>query len=210
MKNVTLLPEEQIVEREILKMKIAAAKEKLIDRPEPVHRSEPQQKPAEQSRRKFLHLLGLGAVLAAIAGQAYAMLRALVPDVLYEEPLRFKLGAPADFPEGATFLDERRLFIFREKSTFYAISATCTHLGCTVKMAKLAQAQTVKTSNGEFQENWEFHCPCHGSKFYADGTNYAGPAPKALSWIKLEVAPEDGQLVVNMSEKVAQNFKLTV
>jgi len=149
-------------------------------------------------------------VLTAIAGQAYAMLRALVPDVLYEEPLRFKLGAPADFPEGATFLDDRRLFVFREQSTFYAISATCTHLGCTVKMNKLAQAQSVKTANGTFQESWEFHCPCHGSKFYADGTNYAGPAPKPLNWVRLEVAPEDGQLVVNLSEKVAQNFRLTV
>lgn len=210
MKNVTLLPEEQVIEREILKMKIAAAKETLIDKPEPAPRREPKQKTADQSRRRFLHIFGLGAVLTAIAGQAYAMLRALVPDVLYEEPLRFKLGAPGDFPQGATYLDDRRLFVFREQSTFYGISATCTHLGCTVKMAKLAQAQTVKTANGQIQESWEFHCPCHGSKFYADGTNYAGPAPKPLNWVKLEVAPEDGQLVVNLSEKVNQNFKLTV
>lgn len=210
MRNVTVLPEEQVSEREILSMKIAAAKKKLIDKPAPARRDEPKRKSVAQSRRSFLHIFGLGALLTAVFGQAYAMLRALVPDVLYEEPRRFKLGAPAEFPEGATFLDDRRLFVFREKSTFYAISAACTHLGCTVKMNKLAQTQSVKTANGEIQENWEFHCPCHGSKFYADGTNYAGPAPKPLNWIKLEVAPEDGQLVVNLSEKVAQNFRLTV
>lgn len=210
MKSVSLLPEEQIVEREVLRMKIAAAKEKLIDKPEPVHHQDQKQKTAAASRRRFLHLFGVGAVLTAVGAQAYAMFRALVPDVLYEEPLRFKLGAPADFPEGATYLDDRRLFVFRDKNTFYGISATCTHLGCTVKMAKLAQAQTVTTASGQFQERWEFHCPCHGSKFYADGTNYAGPAPKPLNWVKLEVAPEDGQLVVNMTEKVNQNFKLTV
>lgn len=207
MKNVKLLPEEQVLEREILRVKIAAAKEKLI---EPKSDDEPAQKVAGTSRRRFLHIFGLGAVLTAIVGQAYAMLRALVPDVLYEEPLRFKLGTPADFPEGVTYFDDRRLFVFRDQNTFYGISATCTHLGCTVKLAKLEQAQTVKTAQGEFQEKWEFHCPCHGSKFSADGTNYSGPAPKPLNWVKLEVAPEDGQLVVNMSEKVNQNFKLTV
>jgi cytochrome b6-f complex iron-sulfur subunit len=209
MKNVTLSPEDRIVEQEILKMKIVAAKEKLIDKPQPL----PQQrteKPAAQSRRRFLHLFGLGALLSAVAGQAYAMLRSLVPDVLYEEPRRFKLGAPADFPQGATFLDDRRVFVFRQQNTFYAISAACTHLGCTVKMAKASQAQSATTAGGEVAENWEFQCPCHGSKFSADGTNYAGPAPKPLSWIRLEVAPEDGQLVVNLSESVDQNFKLTV
>lgn len=198
------LPEDQVIEREVLKRKIAAAKEKLIDKTE--HAKEPQ---TDKTRRRFLHLFGLGAVLTALGAQVYAMLRALVPDVLYEQPLRFKLGAPADFPEGATYLDDRRLFVFRQKNTFFGISATCTHLGCTVKMAKLAQAQTVTTASGQVAEQWEFHCPCHGSKFYADGTNYDGPAPKPLNWVKLEVAPEDGQLVANMSEKVNQNFKLT-
>ena len=210
MKSVTLLPEEKIVEQEILKMKTAAAKEKLVDKPEPAPHDEPKQKSGGQSRRKFLHMFGLGALITAIFGQAYAMLRSLVPDVLYEEPQRFKLGAPSEFPEGATFLDDRRLFVFREQSTFYAISATCTHLGCTVKMAKLNEPKTRNFNGGQLVERWEFDCPCHGSKFYADGTNYAGPAPKPLNWVKLEVAPEDGQLVVNLSEKVAQNFRLTV
>lgn len=210
MKNAKVSPEEQVIEREILKMKIAAAKEKLIDKPESSPNHKPAQKTSGPSRRKFLHLFGLGALLTAIFGQTYAMLRSLVPDVLYEEPRRFKLGAPADFPEGATFLDDRRLFVFREQSTFYAISAACTHLGCTVKLAKLSEPQTVNVHGGQLVERWEFQCPCHGSKFYADGTNYAGPAPKPLNWIKLEVAPEDGQLVVNLSEQVAQNFRLTV
>ena len=202
MKNVTLLPEEQIVEREIMRMKIARAKEKLLDKTEPSPAPEPAPPVAGPDRRRFLHMFGIGALLTAVAGQTFAMLRALVPDLLYEEPLRFKLGTPADFPEGATYLDDRRLFVFREQSTFYAISATCTHLGCTVKMAKLAQSETA--------QSWEFHCPCHGSKFDANGSNYSGPAPKPLNWVKLEVAPEDGQLVVNMSEKVKQNFRLTV
>ena len=57
---------------------------------------------------------------------------------------------------------------------------------------------------------FEFQCPCHGSKFHADGTQYEGPAPSPLHWFRLEVAPDDGQLVVNMNEEVERNFRLTV
>jgi hypothetical protein len=42
------------------------------------------------------------------------------------------------------------------------------------------------------------------------GTNYAGPAPRALDYSKVEVSPDDGQLIVDMSRKVGQDFRLTV
>jgi menaquinol-cytochrome c reductase iron-sulfur subunit len=162
------------------------------------------------TRRSFLTQLGLGATLLALAGQAYAFLRSLVPNVLYEEPRRFKVGPPDQFGEGARFLEDKRVFIFRERNTFYVISAICTHLGCTVKMQRLNQPKKVKVGDREFQEQAEFHCPCHGSKYYGDGTNYAGPAPKPLAYYKLEVAPDDGQLIVDMTENVGQDFRLTV
>lgn len=162
------------------------------------------------TRRSFLTRWGLGATLAALAGQAYALLRALVPNVLYEPPRRLKVGSPDRFPEGTTFLEEHRLFIVRERNTFYAISAACTHLGCTVKLIALNQPKKVTIRGQTVEERREFHCPCHGSKYYGDGTNYAGPAPRPLDWYKLEVAPEDGQLVVSLSERVNQNFRLTV
>jgi menaquinol-cytochrome c reductase iron-sulfur subunit len=162
------------------------------------------------TRRSFIARLGLGATLVALTAQAYAFLRSLKPNVLYEEPQRFKVGAPDQFGEGAHFLDDRRLFIFRQGKTFYCISAACTHLGCTVKMQKLNQPKKVKTRKREFEEQYEFQCPCHGSKYYGDGTNYAGPAPRPLDYFKLEVAAEDGQLVVDMGQKVEQEFRLTV
>jgi menaquinol-cytochrome c reductase iron-sulfur subunit len=162
------------------------------------------------SRRSFLSKLGVGATLAAIAGQTYAFLRSLKPNVLYEEPQQFKVGAPDQFSEGGKFLEEKRLFVFRQGKTFYAISASCTHLGCTVKMQKLNQSKKVKVRGREFEEQHEFHCPCHGSKYYGDGTNYAGPAPRPLDYFKLEVSPDDGQLIVDMSQRVGQDFRLTV
>lgn len=162
------------------------------------------------SRRSFLARLGVGATLAALAGQAFAYLRSLKPNVLYEDPQKFKVGAPDQFGEGGKFLEDKRLFVFKERNTFYAISASCTHLGCTVKMQKLNQPKKVKTRKREFEEQYEFHCPCHGSKYYGDGTNYAGPAPRPLDYFKLEVSPDDGQLIVDMSQVVDQNFRLTV
>ena len=162
------------------------------------------------SRRSFLSRLGVGATLVALAGQTYAFLRALKPNVLYEDPQRFKVGAPDLFGEGVKFLEDKRLFVFRQGKTFYAISASCTHLGCTVKSQKLNQPKKVRVRGREFEEQYEFHCPCHGSKYYGDGTNYSGPAPRPLDYFKLEVSPDDGQLVVDMSERVGQDFRLTV
>jgi len=162
------------------------------------------------TRRKVISRVGLVATLLAIGGQAYAFFRSLVPNVLYEDPQRFKVGTLDQFAEGARFLEDKRVFIFREKNTLHCISATCTHLGCTVKMQRLNQPKRVNAGGREIDEQVEFACPCHGSKYYGDGTNYSGPAPRPLDHYKLEVAPEDGQLVVDTSEIVDQDFRLTV
>ena len=162
------------------------------------------------SRRKMISRLGLGATLLAIGGQAYAFIRSLVPNVLYEDPQRFKVGTVDQFGEGAKFIDDKRVFIFRQKNTFHCISASCTHLGCTVKMQRLNPPKKVSVRGREIDDQVEFACPCHGSKYYGDGTNYAGPAPRPLAHYKIEVAPEDGQLVVDTSQVVAQDFRLTV
>jgi menaquinol-cytochrome c reductase iron-sulfur subunit len=162
------------------------------------------------ARRKVVARVGLVATLLAIGGQAYAFIRSLIPNVLYEDPKRFKVGTLDQFGEGPRFIEDKRVFIFREKNTFHCISATCTHLGCTVKMQRLNQPKKVSVRGRQFDEQVEFACPCHGSKYYGDGTNYSGPAPRPLAYYKLEVAPEDGQLIVDTSETVNQDFRLTV
>lgn len=161
-------------------------------------------------RRKLLSRIGLGATLLAMGGQAFALVRSLVPNVLYEDPQKFKVGTLDQFGEGAKFLEHKRVFIFREGKTLHCISAQCTHLGCTVKMNRLNQPKKVNAGGREITEQVEFACPCHGSKYYGDGTNYSGPAPRPLDHFKLEVAPEDGQLVVDTSQTVSQDFRLTV
>ncbi|MDZ7291207.1 MAG: ubiquinol-cytochrome c reductase iron-sulfur subunit [candidate division KSB1 bacterium] len=174
----------------------------------PVH-SENHNLPLE-TRRSFLQKLGFGGMLAGLVGFGWQSFRSLIPNVLYEPPQKFKIGLPANLAEGMTFLQDKRLYIFKEGKSFYAISAACTHLGCTVKYTKLNQPKQVEIGGEKKTIPFEFHCPCHGSKFYAEGTNYAGPAPRPLHWYKLEVAPDDGQLVVDMGKEVEQNFRLTV
>lgn len=166
--------------------------------------------PQSTERRSFLTKLGVGGILASFAGLLVQSFRSLVPNVLYEPDARFKIDAPANIAEGMTFLEDKRLYIFKEAKSFYAISGVCTHLGCTVKYAKLNQPKKVDVDGATKNIDFEFHCPCHGSKFYGDGTNYAGPAPGPLQWYKLEISPDDGQLIVDMKEEVDQNFRLTV
>ena len=190
--------------------KAETGQERLARIKEEILAEEQEPVSGKTSRRSFLSKLGIGATLLAIAGQAYAYLRSLKPNVLYEEPQRFKVGAPEQFGEGGKFLEDKRLFVFRQGKTFYAISASCTHLGCTVKMQKLNQPKRVKVRGRQFEEQSEFHCPCHGSKYYGDGTNYAGPAPRPLAYFKLEVSADDGQLIVDTSQTVGQDFRLTV
>ena len=166
--------------------------------------------PKPQDRRAFLVKLGIGGGLAALAGQAAASLRSLVPNVSYDAPTTVKVGMPNDFPDGMKFLPDQRLFVFREGNVFHAVSAVCTHLGCTVRAEALSQPETKTVDGKPLKLTHRFLCPCHGSKYNGDGTNVSGPAPKPLAWYHLAVAPEDGQLVVDLAHAVDRDFRLTV
>ena len=163
-----------------------------------------------KDRRDFLMKLGIGAGVAGIGAQAGASLRSLVPNVSYDAPTTVKLGAPSDFSDGLKFLPDERLFVFRKGNTFHAVSAVCTHLGCTVRAEALPQPE-IKTVEGQsLNLTHRFLCPCHGSKYAGDGTNVSGPAPKPLAWYHLSLSPEDGQLVVDLAREVERDFRLTL
>jgi cytochrome b6-f complex iron-sulfur subunit len=161
-------------------------------------------------RRDFFVKLGIGGGLVALAGQAAASLRSLVPNVSYDAPTTVKLGVPHDFPDGMKFLPDQRLFVFREGNVFHAVSAVCTHLGCTVRAEALSQPETKTVDGKPLRLTHRFLCPCHGSKYNGDGTNVSGPAPRPLAWHHLSIASEDGQLVVDLARTVDRDFRLTV
>jgi menaquinol-cytochrome c reductase iron-sulfur subunit len=161
-------------------------------------------------RRDFLVKLGTGAGVVALATQGAASLRALVPNVSYDAPTTVKVGPPSDYPDGLKFLADERLFVFREGNTFHAVSAVCTHLGCTVRAEALSRPQTKTVGGQPLRMTHRFSCPCHGSKYEGDGINVAGPAPKPLAWFRLSLSPDDGQLVVDLADQVDRDFRLTV
>ena len=164
----------------------------------------------KKNRREFLMRLGTGAGMCAIAYQGAASMRSLVPNVSYDAPTTVKLGMPSEFPEGLKFLPDLRLFVFRDGNVFHAISAVCTHLGCTVRAEALSQPETANVGGAPLRLTHRFACPCHGSRYTGDGRNVAGPAPKPLSWYQLSIAPDDGQLVADLAQTVDRDFRLTV
>jgi cytochrome b6-f complex iron-sulfur subunit len=162
-----------------------------------------------KNRRDFLLTLGTGAGVAAIGYQGAASLRSLVPNVSYDAPTTVKVGLPADFPDGLKFLPDQRLFIFREGAVFHAVSAVCTHLGCTVRAEALSNPETRTVDGKSLRLTHRFLCPCHGSRYTGDGANVSGPAPRPLAWYHLSIATDDGQLVVDLANEVGHDFRLT-
>ena len=72
----------------------------------------------------------------------------------------------------------------------YALSTTCTHLGCTPNWLEREE---------------KFKCPCHGSGFKITGINFEGPAPRPLERWAIGIG-EDGQIVVDKSQKFQQEM----
>lgn len=134
----------------------------------------------KSSRRLFL--IGLWTFITTVFLFLVGALRFLVPNVEYGRPSKFRAGKPEDYADGtSTFLTDEKVYIVREGNKILAISAVCSHLGCTVRSDP---------------DSGEFACPCHGSKFRSDGTNYAGPAPRPLD--SFEVTSNDlGVLIVD-------------
>jgi hypothetical protein len=79
--------------------------------------STPNNSPPE-TRRTFLQKIGLGGMLAGLIGVSWQSFRSLIPNVLYEPPQRFKIGLPTNLAEGMTFLEDKRLYIFKEGNLF--------------------------------------------------------------------------------------------
>jgi cytochrome b6-f complex iron-sulfur subunit len=76
---------------------------------------------------------------------------------------------------------EGKYYLTRTEDGIMALYWKCVHLGCTVPW-------------NEGQK--KFMCPCHGSVYDVTGLNVAGPAPRPLDYMDLEVQP-DGTIIVN-------------
>ena len=149
--------------------------------------------PGRVSRRSFLSLASLGSFFAAMGVAAAGVFRLPNPTVLPGPVRRFKIGQPEEYPVGSERqLEKENVYVFRDADGVYAISAVCTHLGCTVS----------RSATG-------FDCPCHGSKFDPKGKVKGGPAPRSLPWLEVSRAA-DGQLVVLAENEVPEGTRFRV
>ena len=154
-------------------------------------------KAASKTRRFFLlALVGSWFALAwttltlSLLAMTLGTLRFLFPNVLVEPPSRVKVGLPDQYEEGKVVerYKDQNIWVVRHNGLIYALSTTCTHLGCTPNWLEREE---------------KFKCPCHGSGFKITGINFEGPAPRPLERWAVSVG-EDGQIVVDKSKKFQQ------
>lgn len=74
-----------------------------------------------------------------------------------------------------------------------ALSTSCTHLNCSVRLAAEA------TSNHACVEVGTLDCRCHGGRFTTAGSVIFGPPPRALSTGTVSIA-SDGNVSVDMAQ----------
>lgn len=144
---------------------------------------------SDTSRRTFLKVAAGALGACYVGGVGYPVYRYLaspvekaqaasavnevtVPDIdkiARNTALMFKFGTkPA-------------MLIHHDDDTWTALSAVCTHLGCTA---------------GYEPDQKRVFCPCHGGAYDAkSGANVAGPPPKPLELFKVTIA--EGKAVVS-------------
>jgi cytochrome b6-f complex iron-sulfur subunit len=139
----------------------------------------------EHSRRRWLTYL-LGTSLgASFVSFLYPVLRFVVPPVSSEPSLsEIELDVKASdiLPNSGRIVpfSGKPVILFRTAAgELKALTATCTHLACTVQY------------RGDRSDIW---CACHNGVYDANGTNISGPPPKPLT--KLDVAVRGDKVVI--------------
>ena len=143
-------------------------------------------------RRSVLFRLGVGSLALVLGEAAWATARFARAPLSYGPPLQRRLGRLSDYPPGAlTYEDGALVFDRRGADGVQAISAVCTHLGCTVR----------RTTSG-------FVCPCHGSRYDHAGRVVGGPAPADLPHLALKLDAA-GHLLVDLGRPVDPGTRLS-
>lgn len=155
----------------------------------------------ESTAEEGQDLMGRRNFITAVVGVVGACYAAAIGYPVYRylaSPVEQALSAGAvkevvlpkealDLPKNSSLMfkfgTQPALLIRHEDGSYTAMSAICTHLGCTVSY--------------EVEQKRVF-CPCHSGVYDAQsGKNVAGPPPKPLELFEVEL--QDGQIIVRRS-----------
>jgi len=123
------------------------------------------------TRRRMIEVLLGGGLLASFVSFLYPVLCYLVPppvadlggdEVVASKITELKPNSAKIFRFGS----RPGLLIMNSDGTYRALSATCTHLGCTVQY------------RSDLRQIW---CACHNGIYDLDGRNISGPPPRPLA-----------------------------
>jgi cytochrome b6-f complex iron-sulfur subunit len=137
------------------------------------------------SRRTLLKTFLGGGIAASLASFLYPVLRYLVP------PVETNLGVDSVVAATVHELKPNSAKIFRfgnrpallirtAEGEYQAMSATCTHLSCTVQYRK------------DTQQVW---CACHNGVYDLNGRNLSGPPPRPLEKYQVHIQGDEIQVI---------------
>jgi len=153
--------------------------------------------PHNAPRRTFLQAIG-----ALVAGAVAILPPVVAGAATLLDPLRrrggdasvVRVAALSALPEGGpprrvTVVTDRTdawtryeatpvgaVYLRRDGDHISALNVVCPHAGCSVNLAP---------------DGSHFACPCHRSRFELDGTRVAGPAPRNLDALDVEIRNEN-------------------
>jgi len=135
----------------------------------------------DESRRRWLSGLLATSLGATIVSFLYPILRYLVPPIASEpslSELELPFKASELVPNSARIVPfgGKPVLVFRTPAgEVKALTATCTHLACTVQYRP---------------ERSDIWCACHNGVYSPQGINVSGPPPRPLTALNVYVRGE--------------------
>lgn len=157
------------------------------------------------SRREFLNRVLTGGVAILTGYFVYPVVRFLIPPpVAVDQQTKVMVATTDELKLNSAkffrFLDKPGVVVRLPNGEYKALSAKCTHLGCTV-----AFEPRPDTSGGgpdlSAQAEDFFYCNCHGSEFDINGKVLKGPA--ALPLTQYSVSISDNKIYVSVQGQTA-------
>jgi len=132
-------------------------------------------------RRRFVEVLLAGGFLATVVAFVYPIIEYLIPpkaaDLGSDSVVAARVGELRP-SSGKIFRfgNHPGLLIRTGTGEYRAMSASCTHLSCTVQY------------RDDLHQVW---CACHNGKYDLNGRNIAGPPPRPLEGFEVQVRGEE-------------------